>query len=575
VTLAQAASELDAVQARITETLPEKIEVRASLVPLQEQITGRAKSGLQLLLAAVAVVLLVGCVNIANLLLSRVTGRRREIAVRAAIGASPLRLVRQVLAETLLVAAVGGAAGVALAFGAVGAIRAAAPVDLPRLDEVTVDGRVLLFTVVLVVAAGVVSGLLPAWRFARADPHDAMMPSSRGAGGSARGARVRGALVAAEVALSALCLAMGGLLLHSFVKLLDVDAGFEHRQVLAVNLELPRQRYPDDAQRIIYIETVLRGLASVPGVTSAGVVNQLPLGGEGGNNLVAPDGYAGPVSDRPLADIRQVNSAYFATIGIPVTGGRVFDEADRNHKVAMLSASAAARLFPKGDAIGRRLMMGDSATADVTITGLVGDVRGVSLDRAPSITVYVPYWQRFHAGPTFVVRPAADAAAVSASVAQVLRQVDPEVPIPAFRSMDEIVAASVSDRRFQLRLVMLFAMAAVLLASLGIYGVVSNSVAQRTGELGIRMALGAAPGRIRGLVLGQSLRPVLIGLAIGLASAAASGRLVSGLLFAVSPFDPATYAGVGATLTAVALVASYAPARRATRVDPVVALRDE
>jgi putative ABC transport system permease protein len=446
---------------------------------------------------------------------------------------------------------------------------------MPRLDEVAVDGRVLLFTMALVVASGLLSGLLPAWRFARTDPHDAMMSSARGAGGSAKGARVRATLVAAEVALSALCLAVAGLLVHSFVELLGVDGGFETRRILAVDIELPRHRYADDSQRIAYIRTMLERVSGLPGVASAGVVNQLPLGGEGGNNLVAPEGFAGQVSDRPIADIRQVNPAYFKTMGIPLVSGRVFDEADRDHPVALVSSSTAARLWPGKDPVGARMIMGDGSKADILVAGVVGDVRGVSLDRAPSLTVYIPYWQRFYQGPSFVVRAAGEPAAVSRAVAQVLRQVDPEVPVPAFRTMDEIVAASVAERRFQVRLVLLFGVAAVLLASLGIYGTVSYSVAQRTGELGIRMALGAAPARIRALVLGQSLKPVAIGLLCGLTLSAAAGRLVQGLLFGVSPLDPLTFVAVVAVLTIVSAAATVAPARRATRVDPVVALREE
>jgi predicted permease len=335
------------------------------------------------------------------------------------------------------------------------------------------------------------------------------------------------------------------------------------------------QRYAGDPERIAYIRQVLDRVTTVPGVGTAGVVNQLPLHGEGGNNLVAPEGYTGPVSGRALADIRQVNPAYFETMGIPLVSGRVFDEVDGSHKVALLSASTAARLFPGKDPVGRRIMVGDGMTADVTVGGVVGDVRGVSLDRLPSLTIYVPYWQRFYGGPTFVVRPSGEAAAVSAAVGRVLRQVDPELPVPAFRTLNEIVAASVADRRFQVRLVLLFGVAAALLASLGIYGVVSYSVAQRTGELGIRMALGAAPARIRAMVLGQSLLPVGVGLALGLAASVAAGRLVTGLLYSVTPLDPITLAGVAAILGTVAAAASLAPARRATRVDPVVALREE
>jgi predicted permease len=575
VTTAQAADELNAVQARITESLPERVELRAALVPLQQQITGRAQASLYVLLSAVAVVLLVGCVNIANLLLARVTGRRREIAIRTSVGASASRLVRQLLAETLLLSTLGGVLGVALAYVVVEIIRQAAPVDLPRLDEVGVDGRVLLFTMGLTVATGLLSGLLPAWRFARTDPHEAMQTSTRGAGDSVKSKRIRTTLVAAEVALSALCLGVGGLLLHSFIELLRVDPGFERQRVVTVDLQLPTTRYADEQHRVAFIRTVLDRVGALPGVAGVGVVNQLPLGGEGGNNLVAPEGFSGQVSDRPIADMRQVNEEYFKTIGIPLMSGRVFDDADGDHPVAVVSALTADRLWPGRDPVGRRMIVGDAKTADITVVGVVGDVHGVSLDKAPSLTVYVPYWQRFYRHPSIVVRTSGEPAPVSNAVRGVLRQVDPQIPIPAFQTMEERVAASVGHRRFQVRLVLMFGLAAALLASLGIYGVVSYSVAQRTGELGIRMALGAAPSRIRALVLGQSLRPVVIGLVVGLAASIGGGRLVSSLLFGVGPLDPPTLAGVAAVLCTVAIAATVAPVRRATRVDPVVALRNE
>ena len=575
VSLTEASAELNAAQSRISETLPEKVELQAAMVPLQQQITGRVQGGLQVLLAAVAVVLLVGCVNIANLLLARVTGRRRELAIRAAVGASASRLVRQVLAETLVLSALGGVLGVAVAYAAVDLIRQSAPIDLPRLDEVRVDGRVLLFTMALTIAAGLLSGLLPAWRFARTDPHDAMKSSTRGSGGSVRATRVRMTLVAAEVALSALCLAVGGLLLHSFVRLLNVDAGFERRQILTVELELPRPRYAEEPARAAYVKAVLSRLATLPGVVSVGAVNKLPLSGEGSNNLVAPEGFAGPVSDRPIADMRQVNPAYFKTMGIPLVSGRIFDERDAGHVVVLLSTQTAARLWPGQDPVGRRMIIGVDAKAEALVAGVVGDVRGASLEKTPALTVYLPYWERFHSGPSLAVRTAGDPMAIAGAVREALRAVDPEIPLPAFRTMEELADASVSQRRFQVRLVLLFGIAAVLLASLGIYGVVAYSVAQRTSELGIRMALGAAPGRIRALVLGQSLAPVGLGLAGGLVASVGAGRLVSSQLFGVSPVDPVTLGGVAAVLGAVAFVATIAPARRATRVDPVVALRDE
>jgi predicted permease len=575
VSLAQAAAELGAAQKTISDTVGEHIELLASLVPLQDQITGRSRTGLHLLLGAVGVVLLIGCVNIANLLLAQTTGRRREIAIRSAIGASGARLVRQMLVESLVLSLIGGAGGVFVSYTAVEAIRLWAPIDLPRLDEVAVDARVLLFGVALSVAAGLLCGLLPALRFARADPQDAMKAGARGTTASPRHARVRTLLVAGEIALSTVCLSAAGLLLHSYVKLLAVDAGFDAQQVVTVEINLPPSRYPDLPRRSALLRSALDAVRMVPGVTSVGVSNQLPLGGEGGNNLVAPEGFTGSFTDRPLADIRQVNPDYFRTLGVPLRSGRVFAEADRAYLVALVSALAAERLWPGQDPVGKRMQMGGDDTPLLQVIGVVGDVRGISLDKAPTMTVYVPYWQRFQSQALLAVRTPLDTGVVASDVRLALRRIDPELPIPAFRTMEDIVSVSVAERRFQTELVMLFGLVAALLASLGIYGVVSYSVAQRTGELGIRMALGAVPAGLRWLMLRQCLVPVAAGLACGLAASAMTGRLLSSLLFGVRAVDPVTITAVALGSSAIAAVAGYIPARRATRVDPVVALRQE
>ena len=545
------------------------------MVPLQDQITGRSRTGLNLLLAAVGVVLLIGCVNIANLLLAQAAGRRREIAIRSAIGASGARLVRQMLVESLVLSAIGGAGGVLVSYSAVEAIRSWAPVDLPRLDEIAVDGRVLLFGIALSVAAGLLCGLLPAWRFARAEPQDAMKSGSRGTTASARHARVRMLLVASEVALSAVCLTVAGLLLHSYATLLAVDRGFESQNVVTVEINLPPTRYADLPQRSQLLHSAIEAVRAVPGVTSVGVSNQLPLGGEGGNNLVAPEGFTGSFTDRPLADIRQVNPDYFVTMGIPLRSGRPFAEADRAYRVALVSALAAERLWPGQDPVGKRMQMGGDDSPLMQVVGVVGDVRGISLDKPPTMTVYVPYWQRFQAQALLAVRTPRDPAAIASELRTALRRVDPELPVPAFRTMQEIVAVSVAERRFQMDLVLLFGLVAALLASLGIYGVISYSVAQRTGELGIRMALGALPSGIRWLVLRQCLGPVAGGLACGLIASGIAGRLLNSLLFGVSAVDPLTMGAVVVTLSGVAAAAGYVPARRATRVDPVTALRED
>jgi putative ABC transport system permease protein len=572
---AQALSELNVVQSHIASQSGEKIELRAALVPLQDQITGRSRTGLQLLLAAVSAVLLIGCVNIANLLLARGTARRREIAIRTALGAGRGRLVGQMLVESLVLAGMGGAAGVALAFEAIRAIVAYAPVDLPRTDEVHLDARVLLFTMILSIFTGVLFGLFPAWRATRGDPQEAMKSGSRSATAGRGSGRLRSLLVALEVGLSVMCLIAGGLLLHSFVNLLHVDRGFDAERIVTVELNLPKSHYADLPESASFLRALLEQVESLPGVTSAGVSNKLPLRGEGGNNLLGTEGANVPLMERPLADIRQVNPGFFRTMGIPLRAGRIFEEADRSRKVGLLSTVTAARLWPGENPIGKRFRMGGDDSPLMEVAGVVGDVRAVSLNKTPSLTVYVPYWQRFQNQASLAVRTSIDPLAASSAIRAAIRQVDRELPVPAFRTMEDIVAESVAQRRFQMSLVLLFAGAAVLLASLGIYGVVSYSVAQRTNEMGIRMALGAQPGNIRRMVLGQSLLPVCAGLLAGVMASVALGRVLGSLLFGVSAWDPATISGVLTLLIAVAATATLPPVRRATRVDPMSALRYE
>jgi predicted permease len=575
VTAAQALSELEGVQARLAEKAPVEVHLHAALVPLQEQITGRARVGLQLLLAAVGVVLLIGCVNIANLLLARAHERRRETAIRSAMGASRRHLVRQALAESLLLSALGGALGVALAWWTLPVILARAPVDLPRLGEVRLDVRVLLFTAFVSGLAGLLCGTLPAWRLSRADPQEALKAGARGTTAGAGSARLRALLVAAETALGALCLISGGLLLHSFLKLMSVDRGFEMQHLVTVDLSLPDSRYPDLAARAAFVRSLLVRTAAAPGVVSAGISNRLPLSGEGANNLVNPEGRDVPLLQRPLADLRRVSPDYFRTLGIPLRRGRVFDLADRDRRLALVSAITAQRLWPGEDAVGKRLRIGDDDSPLVEILGVVGDVRGVSLSRPPSLTVYVPYWQRDWSALSLVVKTAGDPRSAAGAVRSVVRQLDPDLPVPSPRTMTAVVSDSVAQRRFQMDLVLLFAAVATLLASLGIYGVVAYSVGQRTNEMGIRLALGAPTGQIARMVLSQGLRPVAAGLTVGVVASLALGRVLGSLLFGVGAGDPLTIVGVVAVVGGVALLATWLPARRATRIDPVAALRYE
>jgi predicted permease len=576
ISIERGLAELNAVQAHIASQLPEKVELLAALVPLRDQITNRSRTGLELVLCAVGAVLLIGSVNIANLLLARATSRKREFAIRSALGAGSWRLLKQTLVESLLLAGIGGVAGVMLAYGALRMILTRAPVDLPRLDEVHLDLRVLLFTAAISTLAGLLFGILPAWRMSRTDPQDAMKTASRGSTEGLGAGRLRALLVGLEVGLSTLCLMAGGLLLRSFVKLLDADKGFAVEQIVTVDLSLPRNRYPDQPQTVPFTRSLLDSVQALPGVISAGISNRLPLSGEGGNNLLSLEGTTVPFMERPLADIRSVNGEYFRAMGIAVRQGRIFEYADRERPLAVVSALAAAKLWPGQNPLGKRFKIGDPDGPFIEVAGVVGDVKGVSLEGAPTMTVYVPYWQRRTGrGLSLAVKTAVEAAAMSSSIRAAIRQLDSELPVPEFRTMKQIVDQSTAQRRFQMNLILLFAFAALVLAGLGIYGVVSYSVALRTNEMGIRMALGARTAEILRLILLQAMAPVAAGLFGGLVASLAAGRLLSGLLYGVQPLDAATISGVIVMLAAVAALASFLPARRATRVDPMTALRYE
>ncbi len=575
VSASRALQELNALQADIVRGFPEKVDLRAKLSPLQQQMTGRSRNGLLLLLSAVGAVLLIVCVNIANLMLARATGRRREFAIRAAVGASTRRLLRQMLTESLVVAVLGGALGIALAYGVLDLILTNAPLDVARLNEVRIDARVLGFACVLSLLSAILFGLLPAWRSSRIDPQEGLRSGGRSATESRRSGRLRTVLVALEVGLSTVCLAAAGLLLNSFVRLTHVDKGFDTEHVMSVELYLPPTRYSGDEKRSQFLRKVLEAVQPLPGVTAVGVVNQLPLTGEGNNNLLFVDGVDVPMMERPMVDMRSVNGGYFHTMGIPLEAGRVFQESDRKLGVVILGESTARKIWPGENPIGKKVHFGEEKAPIMEVIGIAGDVLGNGLQKAPEQVVYIPYWYRGRAATPLVIRTAMPPSAIAGGVRAVLHQLDPELPVPQFKTMQDIVSASVAERKFQLTLVLAFAGIALVLACLGIFGVVSYTVAQRRGEMGIRLALGATAANLRTMVVRQGLVPVLIGLAFGIVGALAMGRVIEGLLFGVKATDPWTLAGVSAILIGVAAAACYIPAMRVSRADPLTALRYE
>jgi putative ABC transport system permease protein len=568
----KALAELNVIQAEISKRIPEKMDLHAEMSSLQEDIVGQSRRGLLVLLGAVGAVLLILCVNLANLSLARAAGRARESAIRMALGAGRAQPVRQTLTESLVLALAGGLLGIALAAWGVQLLVGAAPLDLPRLGEVRTDGRVLGFALLISLVTGVVFGILPALRSAGAHPQEALKSGSYTTTEGRHGVRLRSVLVGVEAVLSAVLLITAGLLIASFVRLMHVDKGFDIERVLAVRVAMPSTKYPEKAQQTAFFDRVLEKTRPLPGVLSASFVSALPLQGETWLDLAAAEGDQRPMFERPMVNVRFVSPDYFKTLRIPFREGRPFDDSQRNRKVVIVSQGTARRSWPSQSALGRRLQHNETLEE---VVGVTADVRSTSLDKDPVLIIYVPYWQRPRLAASLLVRTAMDPRGIAAGVREAIHRLDADVPIPKMQTLREVMSGSVAQRRFQMMLVMLFAAAALALAGFGIYGVVSYSVARRRTEMGIRMALGARTAALQRMVLWQGIRPVVAGLAVGIGGALAAGRIVSSLLFQVSARDPVTIGGVSVVLLAVSVVAALVPARRATRVDPMKALRFE
>jgi predicted permease len=573
-----ALAELNAVQAGISEQAKQNLDLRALLLPLEEKIVGPARGGLILFLGAVAAVLLIVCANLAGLLLARVPARMREAAVRTALGATRARLMQQMLTESLLLSSLGGALGVWLANLGVEWFVGMAPVNIPRLDEVHMDVRALGFALFVTALTGVLFGLLPAWRVTRTDPHEALKSGFTAATGGRGLRRVRESLVGFEVALSTLLLILAGLLTTSMLQLLRVDTGYAVENVLVADIDLSGKSYALPADRVRLFDSVLAGVRTLPGVREAGWVNLMPLAGEGSVTGIRLPGQQNLRTEGPFANYRATSPEYFRAMGIHLLYGRVFTEADRGRKVVVISKSVADRFWPGQDPTGKICVTQWGADTESEVIGVVGDIRTVRLEDAPLQMVYVPHWFNEISVPqslSIIISTSMDPVGSAAAVREVVHRVDPQAPVVALRPMTEIVAHSVAPRRFETFLALVFALLALFLASLGIFGVVAYAVEQRRKELGIRMALGAQSSDLRKMVLLQGMAPVAIGLAAGIAAAVLVGRVISSLLFGVGAYDPWTILSVAMVVGVTALAACYLPARRAMRVDPMVALRYE
>ncbi len=582
VTVAQAQSEMEVIDQRLAEQYPEENKGRRRvLVPLKENLVGDTRPALLLLFAAVGLVLLIACANFANLLLAQAASRHREIAVRSALGAGRARLVRQMLTESVLVAIMGGAAGMVLALWAINLLIALKPENLPRLSGVGIDGAVLLFTLAVSTITGILFGLVPAWSASRADLNEALKEGGRSASGGVSKRRLRSLLVVSELAISLVVLIAAGLLIRSFWQLRSTDPGFDPHGVVTMRIELPEARYREIPKQNRFRTQVLDELNSLPGVEAA-LISELPLGGDWLTHNFIIDGRA-PLApgDEPEISTRSATRGYFKAMRIPLVGGRDFTTQDRDGAlpVCILNRSAVREYFTDEDPIGARIRWArGNAPPWMTIVGVVGDIKHFELGQPEQPAVYTAYeqqdqpWKRWM---SFVIRSNSGSSTLIDQAKKAVWAVDSQVPVTRVQTMPEVMAASIAEQRFNMLLLGIFAAVALLLAAVGVYGVISYSVTQRTHEIGIRMALGARTGSVLKLVVGQGLRLALVGVGLGLGAAFALTRLMSTFLFGVSATDPQTFVLISMALVAVALLASYIPARRATRVDPMVALRCE
>jgi len=572
VTAGQALAEINVVQARFPRLANLDRDLKAMLIPVHELVTGRARLGLWMLAAAVGAVLLIVCLNLANLLLSRIASRSREAAIRTALGASRARQFSQVLTESLLLSVFGGVLGILLAGWALHLL-IATTLDIPRLEEVRLDSSVLAFAFFLTVAAGFVFGALPAWRLTCRDPQEALRAGSHTVTEGRGGLRLREGLIGLEVGLSAALLIVAGLLGSSLTRLLEVDKGFDAGHVLTVDIGLSANRYTDPANREKFFDRLLAKVSAIPGAQASGIVTALPTRGQTWNDPIYLEGAGNRTGDRHTVDNRYSSPGYFRAMNIAMRHGRAFEESDRGQSVAVLSEKAAKLLWPgEPNPVGRRFMGEDDKIK--TLVGIVAEVRAV-LNSEPPPTAYYPYWQRPPDVASLVVRTTAGPHTAAGALRAALRGEDAQLPIQAIQAMQDVVDDSVAQRRFQLTLMAVFGASALLVASLGIYGVVSYSVARRRNEIGIRMALGAQRSQLLGLVIRQGMAPVVLGLGAGMVAAFFLGRAIRGLLFGIQPADPVTIAGVAAVLLVVGVLACLIPARRATRTDAIAALRFE
>jgi putative ABC transport system permease protein len=579
VGLNQAQAEMSTIASRLEQQYPDtNAGMGINLVPLHRQIVGDIKPALLLLLAAVGLVLLIACANVANLLLARAAARRKEIAIRVALGATRARLIRQLLTESVMLALVGGVLGAGLAWIGLRLLVGTNPANIPRLGEIEIDGRVLGFTLVVSLLTGLVFGLVPALQASRPDLNETLKEGSRGSTGGIGRHRVRSVLVVTEVALTQMLLIGAGLMIKSFYSLQEVDPGFNADSVLTMQVTLPPLKYAEDAQIKAFYEQALKRIEALPGVLAAGAATTLPMTENLITRRFTVDGRAPSApNERLVGNYAAVSPEYFRAMGIRLISGRSFADYDRDtsQQVIIINETTRRLFWPNEDPIGKRISITAEGGISREIVGVVADVKLSSLDADSGLGIYEPYLQFPWSFMAIVVRTAGDPLGIAAAVRSEILAVDRAQPVYDVKTMAQILGDSVSQQRLYMLLLAIFAAIALVLAAVGIYGVMNYSVNQRRHEIGIRMAIGAQPSNILKMIVGQGMMLASIGVVIGIGAAFFLGRLLEVLLFGVSGRDPITFVVFPIVLVLVALVSSYFPARRATRVDPMIALRAE
>jgi putative ABC transport system permease protein len=582
VTARQAQAEVDTFLANLTQRFPDNYTIGtgfgAKVYPLHDQVVGGMRTALLILLGAVAFVLLIACANLTTMLLARASAREREFAIRVALGAGPLRVLRQMLTESVLLAILGGAAGVLLAIWGIDLLRAFGAQTVPRLREVNLDTTVLLVTLLVSVGTGIVFGITPAIASAKPELTEALKEGGRGSTTGRRRNRLRNGLVVAQLALALVLLVGAGLLMKSFTRLQNVDPGFDPLHVVTMEFSLPVTKYSRGKPVIDFYSEALRRFRNLPGVEAAAFTSLLPLSGSNSDSSFHIEGRDSRVTKIfPDEEIRSITPDYFRVLKTPILQGRSFTEADTADapRVVIINHAMAKKYWPNEEALGKRINFDDSDPQKIewtTIVGIVADIHHQGLDVDAKPEYYLPHAQLPYRAMVFALRSAQDPRSLASSIRNELRTLDPERPVANVRTLEQVVSDSIAPRRLSVLLLGLFAGVALLLASVGIYGVMSFLVVQRTHEIGVRMALGAQRADVLRLVVGHGLRLVVIGTAVGLLMALYFTRSLAALLYNVGRFDLATFLGVTCALAAVALLASYIPARRATRADPMIAL---